>query len=150
PEWAVEGTPVRHRIQVAAGHDRASAVPRWPRTPGGGSREIPPGPQVAVAVAVRAEAAFRRGRGEPGPALLVLRRPAEPAVATRRVVPPDRQQRVPQLREAHGRVRFAVSRCVRPAMCGQGSAITSRRAWGRGRRAPPPPPRPPRIRRPRA
>ena len=64
-ERAVERAAVGHRVQVAAGHDRAGARWRWPAgaagRAGGG---IPPGPQVAVAVGRDRQVALGgRGRG---------------------------------------------------------------------------------------
>ena len=85
----VVGTAVRHRVQVAAGSHRG------PHRTG----DVPPGPEVAVAVRAGTQLPVP-GRGlEPRPAVQVGLRPGEPAVPPGARIPPGRQQRLPEGRE---------------------------------------------------
>jgi hypothetical protein len=72
----VEGAAVRHRVQVAAGGDRA----------GRRSRAVPPGPQVAVPVTAGPKAPFQRMIFKPVTAGRVRFGPGEPPVPAGRLV----------------------------------------------------------------
>src|SRR4029077_12683372 len=132
-ERAVEGAPVRHRVQVTAGHDRLGAARR--ARPGRRPGRVPPPPEIAVVVGEYTEVSFRRRLGEPGPAGGVLGRPGEPPVPAGKTVAADRQQRPPEGGEAHGTI-------MPPGPSPRPSAPAPR--------VRPPPRRPPRSRRPRA
>src|SRR5207245_927741 len=91
-ERAVVGTAVRHRVQVAAGdHGPGRPGPGRPG-PGTGLRDVPPRPQVAVAVGGCPEPSFVSGIEEPATAFRVGRRPGEAPVAAGAGVAADRQQ----------------------------------------------------------